>query len=258
MAIAALVAQTPLVTQGPADAAPPGTQAAGTQPAGTQLPPASAGSEAAVASEAAPAAATAPEGGAPATDAPPTPIAFPLVRVEMQSSPKGLQYYWKASPEQVRARGAVRFPTGRFAVVRGDPLRFVDLCEAPCEARLPRGRLELGFSTDFGRSMTSKAFDVTEPTLLEGTFVSRRYVRIAGILTMVAGAAAGLVLGLSSESECDSLLKPGDAHEWKCRTYRPGLKAGLITAGVSVLIGTPLLFVSDRLSFDSRPATPRR
>jgi hypothetical protein len=250
MAIAALVAQTPLVTQSPADAAPPGTQAAG-----AHLPAASAGGEAAVASEAAPA--PAPEGGTSATDAPPTPIAFPLVRVEMQSSPRGLQYYWKASPEQVRARGAVHFPTGRFAVVQGDPLRFVDLCEAPCEARLPRGRLDLGFSTDFGRSMTSKVFDVTAPTLLEGTFVSRRYVRIAGILTMVAGATAALVLGLSSESECDSLLKPGDAHEWKCRTYRPGLKAGLITAGVSVLIGTPLLFVPDRLSFEARPAPPR-
>lgn len=191
----------------------------------------------------------------PTAPAPATVTPLPHVRLELQSSPRGLLYLWKAAPDQVRGAGVVRYQTGRFSIIRPDPERFVDLCEAPCEARLPLGRIELGLSTDFGKSMTTRIFDATEPSLVQGEFVSRRYVRLAGLLVMLAGVSAGLVLGGSSEAMCDPILKPGE--DVRCHSVHPHLTKGLITAGVSVLLGTPLLFVPDRIGLEARPAPPR-
>jgi hypothetical protein len=92
---------------------------------------------------------------------------------------------------------------------------------------------------------------------VEGQYVSRRWLRLAGLGVMIAGAGVGLGFGLDSQTECDPVLAPGDEHTAKCRTFHPNLLTGLIIAGAAVVAGTPFLFIRDRTAIEVKPAPSR-
>jgi hypothetical protein len=80
-------------------------------------------------------------------------------------------------------------PTGISAVA------FTPICSAPCDATLPAGAHQLALSQNSGRPVaTPDLLTLREPSILEGSYVSRQGTRTAGWVIIIGGGIAGLLL----------------------------------------------------------------
>ena len=180
-----------------------------------------------------------------------------------------------ARAQEAPASAAVSFasptPNVRFKAVRVDgtpaaqdaSLATVG-CVAPCGGALSRGRYAFSLSRDGDEPKVAGQASIVGPSTVEGSYVSRSSMRLAGWITLAAGVAGGITLGALSVHRTVSCATPTGAAD--AASIDPGIEDGscppsghrvdgvMLGAGIGVLVvgavlGTWMIRRSDEVSF---------
>ncbi len=208
-----------------------------------------------------------PASPAPAGLSPPSPQASPAplvqveaprVRLHFDSDTPGAVFHVRTSTTESLGIGmlaAPSFPAGGYTTFAAwtYPVHlhgYTSICEAPCDATLPAGTYAMAVSQRGGEPVEAKqVVEITGPSAVRGTYVSRSGIRIAGWIIGGVSFAAGMSMlvvgGLKSTHDCS--VSP-------C-VDRPSSDAGMMLAGAGVIVGGSIVTVVMALQHDSATVT---
>ncbi len=172
----------------------------------------------------------------------------PSVPLRLQASEPGITFHLQTGTSQ-----AVAFAGGMTAVAFG--ATYDRLCMAPCESALPAGNHILALSLDDRPPVaSSQPVVVSGPSELRASYQSRTGVRVAGLLTLLGGTAAGVSLGLvgllHSEESCD---ESGFCMNEMSPNWTLAI-TGMSIELVSTVVGLILMNQPDRADIEVLPA----
>jgi hypothetical protein len=132
-----------------------------------------------------------------------------------------------------------------------DGVVYEQLCDAPCNTKLPAGRNRIAVARGGSPVVANRDVTLYGPTTLTADYSSYGFQRVLGTLVLVAGTAGGVALILTAP-ECKEdptdLSKP-----LECDNTQEVIGLGV---GVgSIAIGTLLLLKNDEVELGIGPGT---
>ncbi len=212
----------------------------------TEIPPAAPEEPTVTAPEAAPAVVQEPAEAPPVT-------ASPRARLDLRSGQEEIIFHWRSSHPETGAVAVVWGWVGPPITVRPSGKEYARLCEAPCAVALPAGATMLGLSQHHSGVVATAPIELGPRMQVEGTYVSRRWARTAGVLTGVTGIAAGLLWGMEVEELCVPITNVRGMLDSTCSQSRPHLGKGMVIVSVSAVVGGLISLIRDSAEIRATP-----
>ena len=208
-----------------------------------------------------PAASAAPAAPAPVTSSPPVEPAYTVtgrkVAVHVEADEPGMQLLVKAG-QGVVSGGGYSFGGGGF-VYGGRVTDYAVLCSAPCESRMPAGTHQLALSRASGGVLAvDPPVEIERASTLKPHIESRKGIRAAGLLILIASVTGGLVLiGTSTHdrTSCDPSFG-GCSSTPQVDSTRFG--AGLAVLTFGTIVGIVMMVTHDKASIEVVPSAASR